>query len=184
MIRFLRRSPLWFPPPGRRIESEHMAVVAKSKFWFLRLVRSERRKWRRAPSCARPKSLDIKTREETDRQPWVRDLISIFGPWLPVFVAETAWLRLEYSARFWLLHHPMLVLTTTSQDIKSSTWSIPAFSWLLRKNNLVLRASVCLQALGCLVDLWSRRKDRSLSLDILLSRTAGRLALILVLRGG
>ena len=48
----------------------------------------------------------------------------------------------------------------------------------------MLRALVCLQALGCLVDLWNSRKDRSLSLDVLLSRSAGRLALILVLRGG
>ena len=29
------RSPLWFPPPGRRSEGEHVAVVEKSKFWFL-----------------------------------------------------------------------------------------------------------------------------------------------------
>ena len=33
-----RRSPLCFPPPGHCREGEHIAMVVKSKFWFLYLI--------------------------------------------------------------------------------------------------------------------------------------------------
>jgi hypothetical protein len=67
----LRCSPLWFPSPRHGSEGEHIAVVAKSKFWYLHLATSarctnsilhgERRKWRHTPSCERAKSKRVAT---------------------------------------------------------------------------------------------------------------------------
>lgn len=49
----------------------------------------------------------------------------------------------------------------------------------------MLRALICLQALGCLVDLWSSRKDRSLWIFFFLVQRGGWLLFlccVLVLR--